>query len=117
MTLLHLGINESKDRCVCKETKKKNVKGMVVVSLRVALIVFTATLSQWDIMAKDLSVIGFLCVFAQLAMRKFGGVYLSSPSQIHETKDGTAVVVKGDDETGDAKWPNVTHARADSAQE
>jgi hypothetical protein len=104
MTILHLGIKESQERCVCKETKKKNCKGMFLLSLRIGLIVFCATLSQWLTEPQDLAGIGVACVLFQLFLRKLGGVYLS-PNQVHAEPDASA------------SWPNVTHARADQSEE
>jgi hypothetical protein len=102
MTMLHLGIKESQERCVCKRTKKKNSKGMFLLGLRVGLIVFCATLSQWVTEPDVLAGIGVACVLCQLLLRKLGDVYLS-PNQVHGEPD--------------ASWPNVTHARADLSEE
>jgi hypothetical protein len=102
MTILHLGIKESQERCVCKETRKKNSKGMVLLVLRIGLIVFCATLSQWMTEPQDLAGIGVACVLGQLLLRKLGGVYLS-PNQVHAEPD--------------ASRPNVTRARAEQSEE
>jgi hypothetical protein len=88
MTILHLGMKESEERCVCKETKKKNSKGMVLLILRVGLIVFCATLSQWMTEPQDLAGVGVACVLGQLLLRKLGGVYLS-PNQVHAEPDAS----------------------------
>jgi hypothetical protein len=102
MTILHLGIEESQDRCVCKATKKKNSKGMFLLVLRIGLIVFCATLSQWLTEPDNLAEIGVACVLCQLFLRKLGGMYLSQ-NKVHAEAD--------------AAWPNVTHARADQSEE
>lgn len=102
MTILHLGIKESQERCVCKETKKKNCKGMFLLVLRLGLIAFCATLSQWLTEPQDLAGICVACVLCQLLLRKLGGAYLSS-NQVHVEPD--------------ASWPNVTHARAAQTDE
>jgi hypothetical protein len=47
MTMLHLGMNESKNRCLAEHSKKKKRKGLFVLSLRLGLLAFVATLSQW----------------------------------------------------------------------
>jgi hypothetical protein len=88
MTILHLGMKESQERCVCKETKKKNSKGMFLLVLRTGLIVFCATLSQWMTEPQDLAGVGVACVLGQLLLRKLGGVYLS-PNQVHAEPDAS----------------------------
>jgi hypothetical protein len=40
ITILHLGIKESQERCVCKAAQKKNCKGIFLLVLRIGLIVF-----------------------------------------------------------------------------
>jgi hypothetical protein len=40
MTILHLGIKESQERCVCKAAQKKNCTGIFLLVLRIGLIVF-----------------------------------------------------------------------------
>ena len=117
MTLLHLGKEESQKRCAFKG--RKNFNGMAVIAIRIGLIVFTATLSQWLTKPTDLAVIGLFCVLAQLSMRKFGSMYLSH-KQIRAVKGPVGekqVVIASDDETGDAQWPNVTHARAEEGED
>lgn len=77
MTMLHLGWDESKDRCVLKETSAFNVIGFVLLSLRAAVLVFVATLSQWETEPDRLAFIGVMCVLLQLLLRKLGAMYLS----------------------------------------
>jgi hypothetical protein len=117
MTLLHLGMEESQDRCVFKG--RRNFKGMGLVALRLGLIVFTATLSQWVTKPKDLAIIGMFCVLAQLLLRKFGCTYLTHPQicAVADNAKAKQVVIADDSETGDAQWPNVTHARAEPGED
>jgi len=108
MTVLHLGRNEAKGRCVCARTKKKNKKGIALIACRVALLIFTATSGVWEKRPEYLVVIGLLCVLLQLSLRKIGGWYLGK-----NLVDAHASSSRVDDsQTGDAQWPNVTHARA-----
>jgi hypothetical protein len=75
MNLLHLGIQEATDRVVSQ--KRISYKGIVFVFLRPCLTVFAATLWIWDNNPKELSVIGFGCVLAQLSLRKIGSKYMT----------------------------------------
>jgi hypothetical protein len=75
VNLLHLGIQESLDRVVSRT--KISYKGIVFVLLRPCLTVFVATLWLWDNNPKELSVIGFGCVVAQLSLRKIGSKYMT----------------------------------------
>lgn len=105
MTLLHLGIKDSHNRCQCEHTKTFNVKGIILVMCRVGLLVFMATLSQYETDPENLALLGLMGVVLQLAFRKLGTMYLSA-DQVHALeKDGNF-----DPESG--KWPNVTHAKA-----
>jgi hypothetical protein len=124
MILTHLGFDESQDRCVVKGGRM-NLKGIFVLGARVGLLVFAATLSQWQTQPKYLSIAGLLLVFAQQGARKLGGIYLSSHhNQAHEAESHEhgghgehIVLVKSDSATGESKWPNVTHARAEDGEE
>lgn len=108
MILLHLGVNEAYGRCVCKETKTKNTKGMGLVLIRGAILVFTATLFLWQTQPEFLSVIAVACTLLQLLTRRLGGKYLSHDVHGHHDDDG------GDaHDAGEAKWPNVTNARVE----
>jgi hypothetical protein len=95
MTILHLGIKESQERCVCQETKKKTGKGLFLISLRLGWIACCATLSQWLTEPEALAGIGVACVLCQLVLRKLGGMYLqhhhhhqvhAEPRHDHEAK-------------------------------
>jgi len=125
MSFLHLGFVESQERCVMQGGK--NYSGLVLVAIKVALIGFTASLSQWETRPKTLSIIGLCLVVFQLAMRKLGAKFLShvgthSSKACHtiSRKVETPDVSKSnapltDEATGEAEWPNVTHARAEPA--
>jgi hypothetical protein len=91
----------------------------VMYFIRISLIVLLATIGFWQTEPRRLALIGVFSVIAQLLMRKVDVTILSSGSSgqhddTHETKD-PAPPSKNDDDsaTGEAQWPNVTHARAD----
>ena len=77
MILLHIGIKESQQRCICANTSKKNSKGVLLLAFRSALLIFTATLSQWEQDPKTLSLVGLMLLLTQLILRKLGAKYLS----------------------------------------
>lgn len=66
-TILHLGFEESR-----KRLQKAPIKGSMLAVLRTLIILFMATLSQWQTIPKILAVCGFLAVLAQLLLRKLG---------------------------------------------
>jgi len=104
INFLHLGMEESRGRCVCKTSKRKNVKGIILVVVRLGVLAFTATLSQWESEPENLAVIGVICVLVQLLLRKLGAKYLTH-SQVH--------TLEGKQHGDDAQWPNVTRAQAE----
>ena len=75
MTVLHIGLDDISSRL--RSHGKRNVKGITVLVLRLAIIPFTATLSVWETDPGRLSMIALLCVLAQLVLRKFGNMFLS----------------------------------------
>jgi hypothetical protein len=115
MILLHLGVEESRNRCVCKHTKQKNLKGIFLVIFRILLLAFTATLGLWQTEPENLSIIGLALILVQLFLRRLGGRYLSHEHAIELETKYTAEhnVPMSDADAGDADWPNVTHARAE----
>lgn len=109
MTVLHLGMEECQHRCGLKG--QKNFKVIALVAMRIGIIGFTATLSYWVTKPKDLAIIGLCCVLAQLVLRKFGSICL--PNTQKNTQAGKKDhEIADDSETGEARWPNVAHARA-----
>lgn len=107
MTLLHLGITNSHNRCQCEHTKSFNVKGIVLLVCRVGLLLFMTTLSQYETDPENLALLGLMGVVLQLALRKLGTMYLSA-EQVH------ALEQEGKLDPESRKWPNVTHAQAHS---
>jgi hypothetical protein len=117
MTLFHLGINNSRMRCKCERSKVLNIKGIILVVLRVGMIVFMATLGIYETDTQNLAIIGLFCVLLQLFLRKLGTKFLSA-AQIHSV-DGAvpkenALGSAYQSDSEDFKWPNVTHAEATS---
>jgi hypothetical protein len=108
MTLLHLGIKESKNRCICRQHKRKNLKGISLIILRLGMLGFTATMGLWTTDPANLAVLGVVCVAVQLMLRKLGGQFLSH-AQVHALNPD---IPEDEDSDADASWPNVTHARA-----
>jgi hypothetical protein len=118
--LLHLGINDSMGRCHCSKSKITNVKGLVLLFLRLCLIPISATVSLWQTDPAKLAPIGLGTVVAQLLLRHLGGMYF--PQHLvhahHGHNDGTLFghdnVEKSDViDAEEYNWPNVTHAKAE----
>jgi hypothetical protein len=86
MTVSHLGFKECEERCYCKDTKTRNVKGYIIIVLRIGLVLFTATMFLWEIRPKILSLLGLLLVLTQIMIRKLAGVYLRRRKQPKVTK-------------------------------
>jgi hypothetical protein len=125
MSFLHLGFRESRDRCDVEGGK--NYAGILLVALKVGVVVFTATLSQWETNPETLTIIALCTVVFQLGMRRLSSMFLShhgthdtvthqpsATAQPHQTTDEAPL---SDSATGEAEWPNVTHARAESADD
>ena len=126
MSFLHLGFRESRDRCDLEGGK--NYAGILLVAFKVGVVVFTATLSQWETNPETLTIIALCTVISQLGMRRLCSTFLShhgthcdtaahqssTTAQPYQTTDETPL---SDSATGEAEWPNVTHARAESADD
>ena len=69
MTVLHIGYESA-------DIKNVGVIGVIVLVLRLTVIPFTATVSQWETEPAKLSMIGLLCVLGQLFVRKLGNIFL-----------------------------------------
>ena len=82
MSILHVGLKNGKNRCVCEHTKKKNTKGIFLVIFRGSLILFIATLSQWTTSPHVLAGIGLGVTLIQLGSRKLGAI-LFPTNQVH----------------------------------
>ena len=125
MSLLHLGFRESRDRCDLEGGK--NYAGIVLVAFKVGVVVFTATLSQWETNPETLTIIALCIVVFQLGMRKVCSKFLShhyaretaahTPAATTKPPRSTDEDPLSDNATGEAEWPNVTHARAEPADD
>jgi hypothetical protein len=82
MSICHVGFENGKHKCVCSETKTRNVKGMILVVFRVGVIAFTATLSQWITSQKTLAGTGVALTILQIMLRYIGSVLFPS-GQVH----------------------------------
>lgn len=114
MLILHHGLGEMRGRCRCKYTKKFNVRGSILIFIRLCLLVFIATLSQWETDPDHVAVIGLAGVFTQLLLRVFGSVFFPS-EQVHAFDGGPGANETEDPEEN--KWPNVTHAVAEAVDD
>jgi len=112
MTIFHVGLKNSHDRCQCSVTKKINTKGILLILCRVGLLLFMATLSQYETDPQDLATWGLLGVVLQLALRKLGTMYLSA-DRVHALQnDDVHNGARDRLDPEENKWPNVTHGQA-----
>lgn len=77
MSLMHVGFSHSLKRCKCAKTKRYNIKGNFLVLCRVSLIVFAATLSQWETNPQNLALDALVVTISQIVLRKLGQTYLN----------------------------------------
>lgn len=77
MSFMNVGFEGSKARCQCQRTDKYNIKGVFVIAVRVGLLVFCATLSQWKTDPQLLAEAGLGITVGQIIMRKLGMKYLN----------------------------------------
>lgn len=119
MLFLHNGYHKMQGKCYCEHTHKVKIKAAILLFLRLCLLVFIATLSQYETDPDHLALAGLAGVVAQLILRVCGTVIFKQP-QIHQemmdTKAQLEAMGELDDDEEDIdeerKWPNVTHARA-----
>lgn len=72
MTLCHLGFKHSHEKCFCPRSKVYNIRGIILVTIRIFLIFFTATMAEWIVNVKILSIIGLILTVIQLLLRQIG---------------------------------------------
>ena len=72
MSLSHKGITVTKERCQCKDSKKPRASVLLLMVIRLALIAFFATLSQYCTDPTLLTTLGFVGVVLQLGVRAVG---------------------------------------------
>jgi hypothetical protein len=113
LSALHVGIQNSKKRCVSQKTHQMNVKGVIVLIFRGGVIAFVATLSQWVTDAEKLAEIGLGVTVSQILLRLLGTMYF--PDHVHAFHTSVDDVHQANSDPEENKWPNVTHARAEAA--
>jgi hypothetical protein len=113
MILAHKGLKDNMGRCRCKQTGHTKIIGIVLVLLRGGLIVFVATLSQYETNPEHLALIGLASICAELALRVVSTAVFPD-DQIHV--DNVESHALPEDLESD-KWPNLTHALAVKAND
>eukprot|EP00566_Odontella_aurita_P006424 CAMPEP_0113547210 /NCGR_PEP_ID=MMETSP0015_2-20120614/12230_1 /TAXON_ID=2838 /ORGANISM="Odontella" /LENGTH=593 /DNA_ID=CAMNT_0000447741 /DNA_START=82 /DNA_END=1863 /DNA_ORIENTATION=+ /assembly_acc=CAM_ASM_000160 len=102
MILSHNGIKASLHRCECEVTRKVSKSAIFFCVLRVALVVFIATLSQYVTDPLRITVIGMVAIIAQVCTRFIGDMVIKEPEK---------------ENSNDRKhWPNVTEARSEPGE-
>jgi hypothetical protein len=76
MTICHIGINTSYDRCVCPHTKQYNIRGFILGTCRIGLVIFTATMAIWEENVKTLTIIGLWLTISQNCITETRGILL-----------------------------------------
>jgi hypothetical protein len=101
MTLAHRGLNDNLGRCRMHESGALRLASGIFFLVRVGLIVFIATLSQYVTEPDVLAFIGLLGILCQVALRFVGSFVFEE----HLTHDDDS------NEFGEV-WPNVTKPQA-----
>lgn len=109
MILTHQGVKTNAKRCQCQQTKKISKIGIFLASIRVGIIIFVATLSQYVQKPELVASIGMVSIVVQVFTRILGD--LVYPKAIHVS---TGDDKESDGESESERWPNVTHARAEA---
>jgi len=102
--LTHQGIRNNANRCKLQRTKKISIIGISLAFVRVSLIAFMASLSQYVTEPQSVAIIATCAIIAQVITRFLGDLIYPkakcAPGDGHE------------DDEEEEKWPNVTDARA-----
>lgn len=115
MILTHKGIKTNMKRCEveCRLTSAKRVSkgGVVFAAVRVGLVAFIASLSQYVQDPEMLAIIGMIGIILQVLTRLLGDLVYPEGKKCNNGQG------HGDDEqdSEDEHWPNITHARAKPA--
>jgi hypothetical protein len=120
LLFLHNGFHKMQGQCYCEHTHKLRVKCALILILRVALLVFIATLSQYETDPQHLALYGLAGVIAQLILRVVGSIIFPQPQVHHDAGDGLVGKGEANEEEVDPeenKWPNVTHAAVEKVDE
>ena len=116
MILNHQGLRNNVRRCECQITKRVSKVGVFFAFVRVGLVAFIASLSQYVQKPELIAIIGMVTIIAQVFTRVFGDMIypkakVASAGDHGDEADGS----ERDSEEG--HWPNVTHARAQHVDE
>jgi hypothetical protein len=87
MSIMNVGFDNARKRAYCDKSHAYNIKGVVLVALRVGAIVFVATLSQWKTDPQVLAGIGLGVTIGQILLRKLGQKYLNKKLEDEGTDD------------------------------
>lgn len=116
MILTHQGLRNNVRRCECQITKRVSKVGVFFAFIRVGLVAFIASLSQYVQQPELIAIIGMVTIIAQVFTRVFGDM-IYPKAKVASAGD------HGDEDDGSERdseedhWPNVTHARAKHVDE
>ena len=119
MITIHRGLKDNLGRCRLEQHGPKKLHAMALVFVRIGLIGFIATLSQYVTEPDLLAFVGLLGILTQVALRYVGSIIFDEGDD--EDLDNFNVEALGHFEKSDMsfqpkKWPNVTEAQAVSAE-
>ncbi len=97
MIVNHKGLNDNLGRCRFSHTGFLKFVSILLVLLRLGMVCFIATLSQWMTQPSVLVLIGLLGIVAQVLLRVVGSSFFGPEYQLDDGQDHDV-----------ALWPNVT---------
>jgi hypothetical protein len=95
MSFMHVGMEHFKKRCYCKKKKTTNSKGILLVFIRLGILAFVATLSQWITNPATLAGTGLALTLFQCVLRTLGDRFL--PESIESLEDDDEILIMEDD--------------------
>ena len=99
MIINHRGLSDNLGKCRLSNSGGfLKVVGLTLAFLRLALIVFMATLSQWVVEPSVLAFVGLVGILCQILLRVVGTSYFGPEYNSHDE----------DEASTDDVWPNVT---------
>jgi hypothetical protein len=110
MTILHKNYDEIQEQCFMK-TEKKYAAALAAI-IQIGVVVVAATISQWTLKPKFITLTGLLCVIADLSSRKIESMNARKRDVAHEATAPPGN--KHNESEEEASWPNVTHAAANT---
>jgi hypothetical protein len=105
MILIHRGLKDNLGRCRCSQSGGLRYIAVALFFIRVGMIVFIATLSQYVTDPELLAFIGLVGIIVQVLLRVVGTSFFG-----HEYDDGE------DDGESSHMWPNVTRPQVESSE-